>query len=310
MKTSPLLALAPVLRRQFGVFTVDQARDVGVPAWLLSELCGKGELERLYRGVYGSVLHPDGADRRWMAAQLAGGDRVVISHLAAAHLHGLQYTGTRRRPDLELSTRRGARRLPGKLRVHTQVPFRDTDVTDVGVWRVTSVPWTLASLAYRLGPSRTEQAVGAAIAGDLLTVDELAGCVPRLRFCAGVQILRDLITRLSPDLRLTRSEAERLVLRLVSEAGLPKPEVNHRVVDASGHVRELDLAWPAWGVCVEIDLHPSHQGTIGRHADGRRQNDLVTQWTILRFDDLDLQFDAVSVVEVIRRTLAHAGAPV
>lgn len=311
MGTSPLLSLAPELHRQFGLFTTAQARVRGVPAWQLTGLLGAGELERHFQGVYGSVLHPDSADRRWMAVQLAGGDRVVISHRAAAHLHGLQYTGTRVRPDLEISVRRGARpfRAPGVV-VHTQVPFRADDVVELGVWRVTSVGWTLASLAHRLGPSRIEQAVGAALAGEHVTIDELASCVPRMRFCAGVQLLRDLLTRLSPELRLTRSEAERLVLRLVTAAGLPTPEVNLRVVDASGRVRELDLAWPEWGVCVEIDLHPSHAGTIGRHQDGRRQNDLVSAWTVLRFDDLDLQFDSAEVVDTIRRTLAAAGAPV
>lgn len=311
MGSSPLLALAPDLHRQFGLFTTAQASGRGVEGWQLTGLLAAGEIERHYRGVYGSVLHPDSPDRRWMAVQLAGADRVVLSHRAAAHLHGLQYTGTRERPDLEVSVRRGARpfRVPG-VRVHTQVPFLAGDVVELGVWRVTSVAWTLASLAHRLGPVRTERAVGAALAGEQLTIDEFAACVPRMRFCAGVQFLRDVLTRLSPELRLTRSEAERLVLRLVKAAGLPPPEVNLRVVDASGRVRELDLAWPAWGVCVEVDLHPSHAGTIGRHADGRRQNDLVGAWTILRFDDLDLQFDAANVVATIRRTLAGAGAPV
>lgn len=311
MGISPLLPLAPELHRQFGVFTSAQARARGVPGWQLTGLLGAGELERLFQGVYASVLHPDSPDRRWMAVQLAGGDRVVISHRAAAHLHGLQYTGTRTRPDLEISVRRGARpfRVPG-VATHTQVPFRAGDVVELGVWRATSVAWTLASLAHDLGPSRTEQAVGAALAGDSLTIGDLAACVPRMRFCAGVRILRELLTRLSPELRLTRSDAERLVLRLVQEAGLPTPEVNLRVVDASGRVRELDLAWPEWGVCVEVDLHPSHAGTIGRHQDGRRQNDLVDRWTVLRFDDLDLQFDPSAVVATIRRTLAAAGAPV
>lgn len=108
MGTSPLLALAPEMHRQFGLFTTAQARHRGVRGWELTGLLAAGELERLLRGVYGSVLHPDSADRRWMAVQLAGGDRVAISHRAAAHLHGLQYTGTRERPDLEVSVRRGA----------------------------------------------------------------------------------------------------------------------------------------------------------------------------------------------------------
>ncbi|MBW3621147.1 MAG: type IV toxin-antitoxin system AbiEi family antitoxin domain-containing protein [Actinobacteria bacterium] len=310
MGTSLLFRLAPELRRQFGTFTTRQARDRGVGGPRLTELLRAGEIERLYRSVYGSLLYPDGADRRWMAAQLAGGEHTVISHRAAAHLHGLTYTRTGRRPDLEMSVRRGSRRFSSTVRIHTQVPFRPSDVVEVGVWRVTSVAWTLSSLAHDLGAGHTERAVGAAMAAGKLSIEQVAACVPRFRFCAGVQILRDLLHRLSPELRLTRSEAERLVLRLVREAGLPEPEVNLRVVDAAGRVRELDLAWPEFGVCVEIDVHPSHDGTIGRHRDGRRQNDLIDDWRVLRFDDLDLQFDAPTVVGTIRRSLARAGADI
>jgi very-short-patch-repair endonuclease len=242
----------------------------------------------------------------WRRCWRRGG--AAISHRAAAYLHELTYTGTRQRPELELVLPRGRNPFTTVLTIHTQVRLLPTDVVDLGVWRVTTVAWTLASLAHRLGQERLLQAVGGAIAGGKVTAEEFAACVPRLRWCPGAPLLRETVHLLSPELRLTRSEAERLAVRICVAAGLPEPDVNLRVRDASGRARLLDLAWPEWGVCVEIDVHPTHDGSIGRHLDGRRQNDLVGEWVVLRFDDLDLQFDADEVVAVIRRTLQRAGA--
>ncbi len=303
------LALAPILRKQFGVLTVPQAESAGVSRSTLSRMAGRGELVRLYTGVYGSALYPETWQLRWMARLLAGGEGAAIGGRAAAHLWGLEHTGTRRRPPVELVVPRELRHR-AKANAATRVHLREADVALTGPWRLTDVAWTLASLALRLGVARTERAVGAAMRRDQVTLERFASCVPRFRACPGVLVLREVLTRLSPELRLTRSDAEALAVSLVVAAGLPPPQVNLRVVDRAGAVRLLDLAWPEWGVCVEIDLHPDHHGTIGRNRDGARQNDLVLDWIVLRFDDLDLQFDPAHVVEVVTRTLRAAGAPV
>lgn len=308
--TPPYVRLGALLVRQHGIVTAAQARDAGVCRSTLRRMAERGELERRFPGVYASAAFPDSADGRWMALQLAAGPAAAISHAAAAHLLGLQYTGTRERPTLEFTFPRGHHVPDLPVPVHTHVRLTAEHVDAFDGWRVTTAAWTLAALMHRLGPVRAERAIGAAVANGKATIRELAACVPRFRGCAGVATLRRIVLLLDPSIRLTRSEAERLVLRLVLEAGLPRPEVNHRVVDAAGRVRELDLAWPAWGICVEVDLHPAHDGSIGRHADGRRQNDLVDDWRVLRFDEADLQFDEEHVVAVIRRALAHAGAPV
>lgn len=308
--TPPYVRLGPVLVRQHGIITSAQAEDAGVCRSTLRRMAGRGELERRFPGVYASAAFPDSADGRWMALQFAAGPDAAISHGAAAHLLGLQYTGTKQRPSPEFTLPRGHHVSDLPATVHTHVRLTSGHVVVADGWRVTTAAWTLAALMHRLGPARADRAVGAALANGKTTIRELAACIPRFRGCAGVAILRRIVLLLDPSIRLTRSEAERLVLRLVLEAGLPPPQVNHRVVDASGGVRELDLAWPEWGVCVEVDLHPSHDGSIGRHADGRRQNDLVDDWRVLRFDDADLQFDQAHVVAVIRRALARAGAPV
>lgn len=311
MSAASLRRLAPLARRQFGVFTTSQAEAAGVQRWTLARMVRAGDLERLFQGVYRLTLYPDGWKARWLAPLLAGGDDVVISHAAAAHLLGLQHTGTAKRPELEVSISRDAThpQLDG-IRVHTQVGLTAGDVVEHGRFRVTTPAWTLATLAYARGLPCTERALGAAVANGRATVEELAGVTVRRRWCPGVIVMRAALLRVSPDMRLTRSDAERIFLRLCREAGLPAPEVNLRVTDVRGRPRLLDAAWPAWGVCVEIDLHPEHDGSIGRSHDGRRQNDLVTEWTVLRFDGIDLQFDTRYVVDQVRTTLRAAGAPV
>lgn len=311
MSAATLRALAPLARRQFGVFTTSQAATVGVQAWTLTKMVRRGDAARLFHGVYRLTVYPDRWELRWLAALLAVGDHAAVSHRAAAHLHGLQHTRTKDRPGLELTIPRSAvDPVIADVRVHTQVGITSGDVVQVGVWRLTSVAWTLATLAHPLGPTRTERAVGSAVANAQTTIDDLARATVRRRWCPGAPVMRAALRRLSPSVRMTRSEAERLFLRLCLEAGLPIPDLNLRVGDDAGRTRYLDAAWPEFGLCVEIDVHPDHRGTIGRSSDGRRQNDLVSRWTILRFDEFDLEYDPAYVVERVRTTLRSAGAEV
>jgi very-short-patch-repair endonuclease len=311
VSAASLRRLAPLARRQYGVFTTAQAEAMGVERWTLARMTRAGDLERLFQGVYRLTIYPDSWELRWLAALLAAGAGAAVSHAAAAHLLGLQHTGTADRPELELAVPRAATHpeLTG-IRIHTQVGLRAGDVVLHGRFRVTSAAWTLASLAHGLGLPRTERALGAAVANGATTIEELAGVTVRRRWCPGVPVMRAALLRISPEMRLTRSDAERVFLRLCREAGLPDPEVNLRVTDARGRTRVLDAAWPAWSVCVEIDVHPDHDGTIGRSSDGRRQNDLVAAWTVLRFDAIDLRHDRSYVVDQVRETLRAAGAPV
>lgn len=129
-------------------------------------------------------------------------------------------------------------------------------------------------------------------------------------WCAGVRSLRATLQAWTPEVGRTRSEDERDFLRIVTAAGLPTPVMNYEVHDAEGILRVLDAAWPAWWVLAEIDVHPSHATTVGRLADGGRQNDLVDHWRPLTFSRSDLRDRPDVVVDVVRRVLRSAGAPV
>ena len=58
---------------------------------------------------------------------------------------------------------------------------------------------------------------------------------------------------------VTDSDFELLVLALLAERGLPAPHLHHRVYVGDVLIAEIDLAWPARMVAVE--LHGQHHRT-------------------------------------------------
>lgn len=304
-----LAAVAPFAAAQFGVFTTAQAASVGVDRQRLHDLLRSGLVERRYRGVYAVTTTADSWEQRGMAGLLAAGPDACLSGLAAAKLHGLPQLGVARtRPRLEWTIPRGGRRRRGGPPVVTELHLAPGDVVCRGPWRLTSPAWTIFSQARRLGVERTERALDAAVAGDFLTIAEAGDTAIRFRRCVGMPVIREVIRRHDPAVRLTRSEAERIFLRALRKVGLPLPRANVRVTDAYGDRRYLDFAYVEHHLMIEIDVHDSHTRTVGRHHDGHRQNGLVPPWSPLRFDELDLVYHLDRVVADVRRALVEVGA--
>ncbi|MBW3620723.1 MAG: type IV toxin-antitoxin system AbiEi family antitoxin domain-containing protein [Actinobacteria bacterium] len=304
-----LAALAPALRRQFGVVTLAQAVDLGVPKQRVADLCRAGLLDRRFRGVYAVATEPDSWEQRAMAGYLAAGPDALVSGLAAARILGLTHMGvTRSTPELEFTIPREGRRSTDGPRVVTELHLTPADVVTRNAWRLTSPAWTIFTQARGLGVLKVERALDAAVAAGHLTTGTAGETASRFRWCVGMPVIREVMQRHDPAVRLTRSEAERIFLRILRAAGLPLPDVDVRVEDAYGQRRYLDFAYVRWLLMIEIDVHGSHGRSIGRHHDGHRQNGLVPPWRPLRFDELDLVYDPDRVAADVRRALVEVGA--
>jgi very-short-patch-repair endonuclease len=104
----------------------------------------------------------------------------------------------------------------------------------------------------------------------------------------GVKALRHL-TQDQPS--LTRSEAERRLLYLVREAGLPLPQTNVRVAGL-----EVDFFWPELRLVVEVDGYAFHSSRAAFERDRRRDADLFAHgidalrvtWTQIADEPLSL----------------------
>ncbi|MBO0683460.1 MAG: DUF559 domain-containing protein [Candidatus Dormibacteraeota bacterium] len=117
------------------------------------------------------------------------------------------------------------------------------------------------------------------------------------------------VRRLGAVLALAARGAEspmetRLRLALIT-AGLPRPDLQHRVLDRTGRVvARLDLAYPAYRLGIEYD-GDSHWDPRAVRKDLRRQNALrALGWSLLRFTADDVVHNQVRLVKQVVAALA------
>jgi REase_MTES_1575 len=98
-----------------------------------------------------------------------------------------------------------------------------------------------------------------------------------------------------PAVVMTRSELEVRFLELCRRAGLPAPDVN-TVIEGM----EVDFAWPAVRVAVEVDGWETHGTRTAFGRDRRRAAALaLAGWILLRFTHDDVVRDPGYVIETL-----------
>jgi predicted transcriptional regulator of viral defense system len=194
--------IASVAARQHGVALLAQLVAAGVTQRAVARRVKSGHLHRAHRGVYAVGHTRLSKEGRWMAAVLAYGDDATLSHRSAAELWGLlpHRNGA---VDVTVPGAGGRRRRQG-IRLH-----RSLLLTPAVTSRRNGIPVT--------NPART-----LADLRRVATRDEL-GRATRQAEVKGLPI-GDLGTGID----LTRSELERLFLRLCPRHRIPPPAVNVR----------------------------------------------------------------------------------
>jgi very-short-patch-repair endonuclease len=108
--------------------------------------------------------------------------------------------------------------------------------------------------------------------------------------------LRDL--GYGPD--CTRSDLERLFLRICREHGIPTPEINVRIGPY-----EVDFLWRAEGLVVEVDGWKYHSDRATFRADRARDRELGRRGlAVMRFADVELDEQPAAVAASVRARLA------
>ncbi len=98
----------------------------------------------------------------------------------------------------------------------------------------------------------------------------------------------------------TRSEAERLLVKLLRQAGLAGWRTNHPV---AGY--KVDAAFPNQRVAIEVDGFAFHTDEEVFQIDRQRQNAIaLSGWQILRFTWLDLTEYPERVIASIRSAIS------
>lgn len=253
----------------------------------------------MHRGVYllgHAALTPVG---ELLAAAFAGGTEALVSNSSAAYALGILP-----RPEGPPSvTVPGSRRSREGLRFH-QGSVATVDIGHVGLVPLTSPIRTLVDLAAETDLRTLERALDEARIRRLVREEELQQAAAEYPGHHGLGPLGTLLARQAgPD--FSRSEAERRLLGLVREAGLPGPRRNIRVAGW-----EVDFLWPAERLIVELDGYRFHAGRSAFERDRRKTAELEDAgYSVLRLSWRQVVEQQAWTVARIAERIARGRAP-
>jgi very-short-patch-repair endonuclease len=229
------------------------------------------------------------ADDPWklLSAWLRLLPEAVFAGATAAWLHGIDLDPIHP-VEVFVSSRSGLRSRAG-LTVRRSDIAR-CDVAKVRGLPATTINRTLADLCCRLSAVETLAAIDAAV--RLRLVDKAALCR------TGTHRMRHLAALAEP----AESPMETRLRWLLRQAGLPPPEVQRDLHDATGRfVGRADLLYPSSRLVIEYDGSNHRDRLVD---DNRRQN-LITNagFRLLRFTAADLYGRPEAVVAQVRAAL-------
>jgi very-short-patch-repair endonuclease len=279
------------LSTQDGVITSVQARAAGLSQAAVARRVRSGSWRRCGKGVYHAASHSYTDEARIRTSVLSYGALAAASGLTAAWWHGL----TRFAPDIvEVTVPRNSH---GRKHTATVVRRRDLPKADVVVLRrlrVTALPLTALEAAIR----RRE---GARILDTTLQrhteLSDLWRAHLRNKGRYGSPAARRLLQAASDG---ARSAAERLLVKILREAGITGWKTNHPV---GGY--KVDVGFPRQKIALETDGFAFHSSPLDFQIDRERQNNLaLLGWQVLRFTWLDLTEYPDRVIAVIRAAIS------
>ncbi len=281
---------------QLGLVHRDQLRAAGWSRDMVSRRVAKGVLYVVFPRVYavGSpVLAPFAHE---LAALLPIGSDAVISHRSAAAIWGF---AAPHRSQVELTIIGRDRQPRPGLRVHrvAELDARDVRLRD-GV-PVTAPARTMIDFAASARDDQLQAAISKARALRLITDDDMEQALQRCPTRSGSARLREILGNATARLT-TRGAAERVLLTLLSKAGLPGPETNVRI---QGHV--VDLLWREARLVVETDGYQLHGHRSAFERDRARDQALVAAgYRVIRVTWRQLEREPYAVVARIAQALA------
>ena len=273
---------------------------------MLEHRIAAGRWQRAGPGVYRLAGAPVTWQSQLLAAVLAAGPGAMGSHRSAGLAGELDGSRPRRTRDRRARGRRA--RLAG-VRVHESTDLGLVTPRIVDGIPVTPVARTLLDLGAVMTPQRVHLALDSARRRRLTDWDELLDTLVAhaRRGRRGVGTLRAILDGHHDEILATDSGAERLLVTLLVQHGLPRPEVQYTVTHAGGTFR-LDIAYPAERVAIEYDGAGHLRGDRWEADHGRQNLVVLDGWTVLRYTRRMYLREPERIVREVRAALERARA--
>ena len=154
-----------------------------------------------------------------------------------------------------------------------------------GLWVLRAERLILESPRFGFTQAETENAIDSAIRLRLVSAQRLRACVIA-RHTRGVNGSRQLLDALVDT--GGESRLERWFLRLVRQAGLPRPMLQKIFRDGTRTVARVDAFFPG-GLVVEVAGHGTHSSRRQIQSDTQRQTELTlhgVRWITFTYTDV------------------------
>ena len=280
--TPPELLIARWAAEQHGVITLAQLHACGLDRAAVLRRVRAGTLHPVHRGVY-AVGHPAlTLTGRFVAAVLACGDGAALSWFACgAYWKFLRWEERL----IDVTVPGTTTRSIAGLRVHRARSLDERDVWRRDGMLVTSPARTLLDLAAVLPPEALRRAARQAQAERRVNVRQLADLLRRANGHHGVRALRAIV---ADGPTPTRSDLEDLLLDLLDDAGIERPEVN-APLRLDGRRIVPDYLWRERRIALEADSRRWHADPLTRRNDDDKQAILEAHgYRVLRVDGLQI----------------------
>ena len=301
-----LHALHQLAQRQHGVFSREQAARLGLSesTWfrwrrsgrIIEQAAGVGHFVGITLDFHGSVL----------AAILASSTPSFASHRTAATLYGCWSERYGPAP-VELSSGRQATATRTDATVHRPRDFNA--ITPVRLHRIptTDAVRTLTDLGQVINDDALRTTVFAFLRKQLVTIETLqrAAAERSSQGRVSAAALARVLAASTSGSGFIASELEREVLQAITDAGLPTPIVNFRIV-AGGRKYIVDLAWPQWRVALELDSREFHLDTFDTDR-ARDVNLKLAGWEVHRFTWTHATQQRAWIIKAIHQILRTRG---
>jgi very-short-patch-repair endonuclease len=288
-------AVTRIAGRQRNLVSAAQLGECGLDKDAVARRVRAGWLRLVFQGVYavGSGELPPLALEH--AALMSCGQGTFISHRSAAFVWGM-----RKKPPekVEVSVVRGCRSRKG-IRLHRIKAIDRRQLRQhEGLW-VSSPARAVLEVAAVGTRDELIDVIDQGLALRRFTPGDLKLVLTRNRPCRGAARLAAMLAD-ETTMAISRSRAEKALLRLIRDAGLPMPETNVKF----GRF-EADFVWRKQHLIVELDSSTYHSGPGVFHRD--HEKDLVFRgagFDVMRPTRAHVVYEGLRVLALIAQALA------
>lgn len=297
--------MTSIAAQQHGVIELDDLHRLGVERRRRESWVRRDRLERLAPRVWRVAGVPDSWEQRLQAGLLYLGDRALVSHEAAAQLHGFDRTPADR---VEFLVPNDGRTwaLPFAV-VHTTSRSARIDRVRVEGFPVTSATRTVLDLAMqRPGRARLEAAIDSAVRHRSSAPEVLQRRLAQLRGPGrwGCRLVDQLTLDAGGE-----SMLERRFLELMRTHGLPRPTTQRWFHVEKRPIGRADFVYAEHRMVIEVSGRKGHASDGERAKDAQRRNELQDiGWRVYEYTWDDVTRRPAYVVRTMRERLGSGAA--